>query len=100
MLLEAHARSGTPHEALLADVFRRRDQAAGMDFTSKLTHRERELLGFLRTTMTAQEIADALHLSLATVKTHQRTLYRKLGVHNRRDALRAAQHHAAVVPEH
>jgi LuxR family maltose regulon positive regulatory protein len=52
-----------------------------------------ELLGFLRTTMTAQEIADALHLSLATVKTHQRTLYRKLGVNSRRGALRATQHH-------
>jgi LuxR family maltose regulon positive regulatory protein len=93
LLLESHARSGTRHEALLAEVFARRDHAAGVNQSSMLTNREMELLGFLRTTMTAQEIADALHLSLATVKTHQRTLYRKLGVNSRRGALRATQHH-------
>lgn len=38
--------------------------------------------------MTTAEIAAALHLSLNTVKTHQRAIYRKLGVSTRRDAVK------------
>jgi LuxR family maltose regulon positive regulatory protein len=40
--------------------------------------------------MTAAEMAEALYISIATVKTHQRSIYRKLGVRNRREALIAA----------
>jgi LuxR family maltose regulon positive regulatory protein len=37
--------------------------------------------------MTNQEIAEALFLSINTVKTHLRSAYRKLGVVNRRQAI-------------
>jgi LuxR family maltose regulon positive regulatory protein len=37
--------------------------------------------------MTNQEIADALYLSVNTVKTHLRSVYHKFGVTSRRDAV-------------
>jgi LuxR family transcriptional regulator, maltose regulon positive regulatory protein len=45
------------------------------------------VLRFLPSHMTNQEIAEALFLSINTVKTHLRSAYRKLGVANRRQAI-------------
>jgi LuxR family maltose regulon positive regulatory protein len=56
---------------------------------SSLTPRELEVLAYLRTPMTGNEIAARLSVSLNTLKTHQRAIYRKLGVTNRREAVRA-----------
>jgi LuxR family maltose regulon positive regulatory protein len=55
-----------------------------------LTQRESDVLQQLRFTASAAEIATALGVSTNTVKSQQRTLYRKLGVSTRDDALRAA----------
>lgn len=57
---------------------------------AQLTPRERELLGLLRSSMEFSEIAAALGVSLNTVNTHRRSLYRKIGARNRRDAVRLA----------
>lgn len=54
------------------------------------TRREREVLAYLRTPMTADEIADKMCVSVNTLKTHQRSIYRKLRVANRREAIRQA----------
>jgi LuxR family maltose regulon positive regulatory protein len=58
-----------------------------------LTPREEEVLRQLRDTASLPEIAATLSVSANTVKTQVRTLYRKLGVGNRDDALRAAVLH-------
>ena len=55
-----------------------------------LTPREHEVLLYLRTSMTAADIAAAAFVSINTVRTHQRAIYRKLGVEGRRDAVRVA----------
>jgi LuxR family transcriptional regulator, maltose regulon positive regulatory protein len=56
-----------------------------------LTDRERTVLELLPTVRSLDEIAEDLTLSTNTVKTHIRTLYGKLGVGTRRDAVAAAR---------
>ena len=52
-----------------------------------LTSSELAVLRFLPSHMTNQEVAEALFLSINTVKTHLRSVYRKLGVTTRRQAI-------------
>jgi DNA-binding NarL/FixJ family response regulator len=55
-----------------------------------LTPREAEVMELLRNGRSNAEIAQALHVSIETVRTHARRIYRKLGVKTRRE-LRALQ---------
>ncbi len=55
-----------------------------------LTCSELAVLRFLPSHMTNQEIAESLFLSINTVKTHLRSVYRKLGVTTRRQAISSA----------
>jgi DNA-binding NarL/FixJ family response regulator len=52
-----------------------------------LSQRERETLEFLVQGLTTKEIADRLRLSIHTVDTHLRNIYRKLHVHSRAGAV-------------
>jgi LuxR family transcriptional regulator, maltose regulon positive regulatory protein len=56
-----------------------------------LTHGETRVLHYLPTNLSAREIAGELHLSVNTVKTHQRHLYRKLGARSRTQAVEQAR---------
>ena len=86
-LLAAHAVSGSQHAEFIAARLANLEFGSGDVFGAALSEREREVLGYLRTPMTAGEIAAALFVSVNTVRTHQRAIYRKLGVTNRRDAV-------------
>ncbi len=55
-----------------------------------LSPREREVLASIAEGMSAPDIAAALHLSPATVKTHLQSLYEKLGVSDRAAAVASA----------
>ena len=57
----------------------------------RLTACETRVLRYLPTHLGAPEIAAQLYLSPNTVKTHQRHLYRKLGVHSRQEAVQRAR---------
>ncbi len=83
--LAALARSGSRHETLLSTILARRNRKD--DHAVALTAREAEILGFLRTRMTLVEIATHLGVAVSTVKTHVRSIYRKLGVTGRREAV-------------
>jgi LuxR family maltose regulon positive regulatory protein len=61
------------------------------DFPGGLTNREQDLLAELPSMRTTGEIADSLFVSVNTVKTHLRGIYRKLGVNRRRDAIAVAR---------
>jgi DNA-binding NarL/FixJ family response regulator len=54
----------------------------GMD---DLTPREFDVLDHLQQGRTNGEIAEALSVSIETVRTHARSVFRKLGVHSRRE---------------
>jgi LuxR family transcriptional regulator, maltose regulon positive regulatory protein len=56
-----------------------------------LTERESTMLRYLASTLSNAEIAAELYVSVSTVKTHQRAVYRKLGVGARREAVRRAR---------
>jgi LuxR family maltose regulon positive regulatory protein len=56
-----------------------------------LTSREEEILRLMQDGLTNQEIADELIISLYTVKRHATNIYTKLGVNNRRQAIRKSK---------
>ena len=56
-----------------------------------LSDREREVLDLIASGATNREIAGRLYLSPHTVKEHTSSLYRKLAVRNRAEAVQKAQ---------
>ena len=56
-----------------------------------LTERELTVLRYLPTMLKAGEIGADLHISVSTVKTHMRSIYRKLDAGNRRQAVERAR---------
>ena len=77
------------HEPLVEQLIRlARQPDAGAPV---LTDRELEVLVELPTLRTVDEIAHSMYVSVNTVKTHLRNVYRKLGVSSRREAVEAAR---------
>ena len=65
----------------------------------ELTAREGEVLELLQDGRTNSEIAEVLSIGVETVRTHARSIYRKLGVPSRRELARRAQQEAVAVDE-
>ena len=53
-----------------------------------LSDRELTVLRYLSSKLDATEIADSLYISVNTVRSHIKAIYRKLGVNSRVDAVR------------
>jgi LuxR family maltose regulon positive regulatory protein len=68
-----------------------RGEPGGPSRPVPLTDRERSVLTYLASSMTAAEIADELYVSVNTVKTHLGAIYRKLSAGGRREAVRRAR---------
>jgi LuxR family maltose regulon positive regulatory protein len=56
-----------------------------------LSERELEVLKLLRSELNGPEIAQHLIVSLNTFRTHTKNIYNKLGVNDRRAAVRRAE---------
>ena len=56
-----------------------------------LSERELDVLRLLATDLDGPEIASQLMVSLNTLRTHTKSIYTKLGVNNRRAAVRRAE---------
>jgi LuxR family transcriptional regulator, maltose regulon positive regulatory protein len=56
-----------------------------------LTEREREVLVHLSGLLSTAEVASAMYISVNTVKTHLRSIYRKLAATHRNEAVRRAR---------
>jgi LuxR family maltose regulon positive regulatory protein len=93
-LLEAHLRRGTAHAAFINDLLDHvasHRPAPDAELRAQLTDRELVVLGYLPTEMTAGDIAEALTVAEATVRTHLHHIYSKLDADGRRDAVRRAR---------
>lgn len=92
-LLEAAVRHGRATEqaaTLLAAGAAPRRPPSGVGLVVELSNREHDVLRLLRSELTGPEIATELVVSLNTVRTHTRNIFTKLGVTNRRAAVRRA----------
>ena len=56
-----------------------------------LTEREREVLRHVSDMLNTAEVASEMYISINTVKTHLKSIYRKLAASHRREAVRRAQ---------
>jgi LuxR family maltose regulon positive regulatory protein len=56
-----------------------------------LSERELEVLAYLRSSLTVPEIAAELYIAESTVRSHVKSIYAKLGVHRRMDAVQRAK---------
>jgi LuxR family maltose regulon positive regulatory protein len=61
--------------------------ASPSPYADELSDREVAVLRLLRTDLTQREIADQLYVSFNTVKTHTKSIFRKLDVATRKDAV-------------
>jgi DNA-binding NarL/FixJ family response regulator len=78
--------------AVLLQVLRRltADHADGDGVLARLTMRERQILEHTARGMSRREIADRLHVSVNTVRTHSQHMLSKLGVHTTLEAVTLA----------
>ncbi|MFI7607864.1 LuxR C-terminal-related transcriptional regulator [Micromonospora sp. NPDC049366] len=97
-LLAAHLDSGTAHWPTVSDLVRGADEPAERGpaeappaLSEPLTERELTILRYLQSILSNVEIASELSLSVNTVKTHVRNIYRKLDATRRREAVRRAR---------
>ncbi len=95
-LLRRQIRSGTAHRALvgeLLDAFADRAPAphSVTPLLEPLSEREQAVLRYLPTALSNGEIAAELFVTTNTVKTHLRSIYRKLDVARRREAVERAR---------
>ena len=68
-------------------LFEQQNQNAADDKLAVLTAREREVLAHLADGAGRKEVAERLHLSPNTVRSHMQSLMRKLGVHSALEAV-------------
>jgi LuxR family maltose regulon positive regulatory protein len=66
--------------------------------TVQLSAREREVLRYLPTMLTTSEIAVELYVSVNTIKSHTRSIYRKLGASRRQAAVVRAYEYGILQP--
>jgi LuxR family transcriptional regulator, maltose regulon positive regulatory protein len=94
-MLLGHLDSGTAHRSFLDDLLKPDPQAPAPEpvrgLVEPLTEREMTVLRYLQSILSNVEVASEMCLSVNTVKTHVRNIYRKLGATHRRDAVRRAR---------
>jgi LuxR family transcriptional regulator, maltose regulon positive regulatory protein len=102
VLLTDHLHWDGTHDQLVASLLERLRAVAGADqpggrpqapvpLVVPLSEREQVVLRYLSSRLSAGEIADELYVSLNTVKTHIKSIYRKLDTNRRWDAVKRAR---------
>ena len=103
-LLRRHIANGSRHRSFAGDLLNVLDSPAAASrndvapLLEPLSERELAVLRFLPTMMSNAEIASEMFVSVNTVKTHLKHVYRKLDVADRRDAVRRARRLRLLTP--
>ena len=103
-LLERYARPRTAQPALIRKIISAAGEgtpaaaAPPPPLPGPVSQAEARVLRFLQTSLSAQEIARELHVSVHTVRTHMRHLYDKLGAHRRLEAIDRARALGLLTP--
>ena len=93
-LLRRQVRHGTAHRALIDELLDRGDGAGDnlpAALAEPLSARELDVLRYLPTSMQLAEVSAELFLSVNTVRTHVKSIYRKLDVQRRSQAVERAR---------
>jgi LuxR family maltose regulon positive regulatory protein len=92
-LLQRHATLPTAYAPVLAELVEALESVATppAGLLEPLSDRERDVLRLLPTLLPNTEIAGELFVSVNTVKTHVKSIYRKLEVSSRREAVARAR---------
>jgi LuxR family maltose regulon positive regulatory protein len=97
-LMHRRIRAGTAHRALAGMIVEQLDPRSSAParetrilLLEPLSERELMVLRYLPTSLSKAEIAAEMFVTVNTVKTHVKSIYRKLDVGNRADALRRAR---------
>jgi LuxR family maltose regulon positive regulatory protein len=96
-LLRRRVARGTGHRALAGQLLSALDERPTVErpadptLLEPLSERELAVLRFLPTMMSNAEIASEMFVSVNTVKTHLKHVYRKLDVADRRDCVKRAR---------
>jgi len=86
----------TPRPSEPSSAVTEPDPSAGV--ADQLSAREREVLRYLPTMLTISEIAGELSVSVNTIKSHTRSIYRKLGATRRQMAVTRAYEYGILRP--
>jgi LuxR family maltose regulon positive regulatory protein len=104
-LLERHTRHRTAHPALIAEILdllagKGPAPSAGLQAPLEpLSSSEIRVLRYLPTNLSQPEIANELHVSRNTIRTHMSHLYAKLGTHSRTEAVERARALGLLAPQ-
>jgi LuxR family maltose regulon positive regulatory protein len=97
-LLLRQQERGTAHPQLLTELLDRPTSSAApsalpppVALVAPLTDREQAVLGFLDSDLSTRQIADELYVSVNTIRSQVRSIYRKLNASRRSDAVRRAR---------
>jgi LuxR family transcriptional regulator, maltose regulon positive regulatory protein len=103
-LLRRHAQHRTAHPSFIAEIL---DLLAGKGpapptrlqaLLEPLSSSEIRVLRYLPTNLSQPEIANELHVSRNTIRTHMSHLYAKLGTHSRTEAVERARSLGLLAP--
>lgn len=65
-------------------------------YGKKLSEREISIIQLIADELTTEEIADKLHLSALTIKTHRKNIFLKLGIKNSAGLIKYAMRHGLI----